>query len=407
MLMEYPKLRPVEVLPAENGLICIRDPLGFSDKILVLGPEAVFVCSLFDGKHSLLDIQEEFTRRYGVLLFSDKIKEIINQLDTYLFLENQHFYDAKEKIIEDFRSLRIRSASHAGTAYEADPEKCRNQLNSLFTKSDGPGLPDTTSPSGRLTGLIAPHIDLTRGGLCFAHSYAELARECKADIFIILGIAHSPAATMYVLTNKDFQTPLGTIPLNSKITDDLKKLCKHDFYTDEYLHKSEHSVEFQVLFLKFLYPERDITLVPVLCSSMHDSNASGSSPYEDEQIREFIDVLKNIIGEYGEKICVIAGVDFSHIGRRFGQNITITPDVTGDLKKSDKVYIDILLDGDAEKFIKHVQIEKDRTNICGIPALYTILKIIEQKESKYLMYDQAVDKTTHSIVSFAGIAYYR
>lgn len=405
--MEYPKLRPIEVIPVGNGLFFFRDPLGFSDQRLFLKQEDVIVCSFLDGKHSIMDIQEEFTRLSGVLIFSDRIKQIINQLDTCLFLENQRFYKAREKLISDFKSQKVRHASHAGTAYEADPEKCKKQLESFFTQSNGPGLPDSTSPSGRITGLVAPHIDLSRGGLCFAHSYAELARESKADTFIILGIAHLPAVKTYILTDKDFHTPLGTIPLNKSIADNLKKACKNDFYTDEYLHKSEHSVEFQALFLKFLYPDRDITLVPVLCSFMHESHNKGSSPYDNEQIREFIEVLKNIVLEYGESLCVIAGVDFSHIGRRFGQNIAITPEVTGKLKKQDKAYIDIILDGDAERFIKCIQNENDRTNVCGIPAIYTLLKIIEQGESKYLMYDQAVDMTYHSIVSFAGIAYYR
>jgi AmmeMemoRadiSam system protein B len=406
-IMGYPKLRVVEIFPVENGLICIRDPQRFSDKILVLGPEAVFICSLFDGKHSILDIQEEFTRKFGVMLFSDKIKEIINQLDTCLFLENQHFYKVKEKVISDFKSLKVRRAAHAGAAYEAEPEKLKKQLSALFTQSEGPGAPDVSSPSGRLSGLIAPHIDLNRGGLCFAHSYAELARESKADTFIILGIAHSSAVNTYVLTDKDFHTPLGTVPYNRDIMDKLKKLCKHDFYTDEYLHKNEHSVEFQVLFLKFLYPEKDITIVPVLCSFMYDSMTSGISPYDDNQIKEFIDALRTIAGEYSEKLCVIAGVDLSHIGRRFGQNITITPEVTGGLKETDSSYLDIILKGDAEGFIKQIYKNQDNTNICGVPAIYTLLKLIMQKESKQLMYDQAVDNQNHSIVSFAGAAFYR
>ncbi|MBN2533912.1 MAG: AmmeMemoRadiSam system protein B [Spirochaetales bacterium] len=405
--MDYPKLRLIEAFPVENGLLCIRDPEGFSDKILVLEPEAVFVVSLFDGNHSILDIQEEFTHKYGVLLFSDKIKEIADQLDICLFLENQRFYEAKEKVISNFKSRTVRLASHAGTAYEANPEKLKEQLASLFIHKDGPGLPDTSSPSGRLSGLIAPHIDLNRGGLCFARSYAELARESKAETFIILGIAHSPAAKIYVLTDKDFDTPLGTVPLNREITDKLRKTCKTNFYIDEFLHKNEHSVEFQVLFLKYLYPEKDITMVPVLCSFMQESISRETSPYDDEQVREFIDALKDIMSEYGEKLCIIAGVDMSHIGRRFGQNITINPEVTAGLESSDKAYLDIILSGDAEEFMKAVYKEKDRTNICGIPAIYTLLKLIEQKESKKLMYDQAVDNNNHSIVSFAGAAFYR
>jgi MEMO1 family protein len=405
--MEYPKLRPVEAFPVKDGFVCIRDPQGFSEKILVLGPEAVFICGLFDGMHTIPEIQEKFSRQFGVTLFSDKIKEIIHQLDTCLFLENQHFFEIKERVILEFKSLKVRQAAHAGTAYEAEPDTLKEQLHALFTHKDGPGLPDSSSPTGKLSGLIAPHIDLSRGGICFAHSYAELARESMADTFIILGIAHSAAVKTYILTAKDFQTPLGPVPLNRNIIDKLEKKCRNDFYTDEYLHKSEHSVEFQALFLRYLYPDKNITMVPVLCSADYESMTKGISPYTVEQVKEFIDTLKQIISEYGEKICVIAGVDLSHIGMRFGQNITITPEVTAELKETDKSYLDIILHGNAEGFMERIYKNKNSTNICGVPAIYTLLKLITQKESKELMYDQAVDGQNNSVVSFAGVAFYR
>jgi hypothetical protein len=105
---DYPKLRPLEAVPAQNDLICIRDPEGISEKLAFLPRDLIFIVSLFDGNHSILDIQTAFTRKYGDLLFSSKVREIIETLDNCLFLENERFRVEKKKIEDSFRSARVR-----------------------------------------------------------------------------------------------------------------------------------------------------------------------------------------------------------------------------------------------------------------------------------------------------------
>ncbi|MDH7501035.1 MAG: hypothetical protein QHH30_11710, partial [candidate division NC10 bacterium] len=77
--MENPKLRNIEAFPAQisgRRMICLRDPLLFAEQALVVPEPTFFVISLFDGSHSLLDIQAEYMRRYGDLLFRERIEEI-------------------------------------------------------------------------------------------------------------------------------------------------------------------------------------------------------------------------------------------------------------------------------------------------------------------------------------------
>ena len=53
--MDNPKLRPVEAIATQDNMICLRDPLGFSDKLIFLPQDLFFIVTLFDGKHSILD----------------------------------------------------------------------------------------------------------------------------------------------------------------------------------------------------------------------------------------------------------------------------------------------------------------------------------------------------------------
>ena len=98
--MDYPKIRPVEAFPAQDDLIALRDPQGFSDKLLIVPAEVFYICTLFDGKHSIIEIQEEYTKKFGDLLFGERVREVIDHLDSCLFLENDRFKKARQEVIE-------------------------------------------------------------------------------------------------------------------------------------------------------------------------------------------------------------------------------------------------------------------------------------------------------------------
>jgi len=405
-VMEYPKLRPVEAIPAQDNMICLRDPQGFSDKLLLIPQSLLFIISQFDGKHSVLDIQAEYTRKFGDLLLSDKVRRIIDQLDAALFLDSERFQQAQAEAVETFRAASVREAAHAGVSYEAQAEGLRKQLEAPFINPEGPGLPDASGASGRLRGLIAPHIDLRRGGLCFAWSYAELARECSARTFLLLGIVHVQTRHPFVLTAKDFKTPFGVVSTDREFLEALRCRCRTDFYEDEFCHRGEHSIEFQVLFLQYLYSgEEPLRIIPVLCS-LPPELYQGGSIAEHPEIGEFIDALSKTVKESSSEVCCIAAVDLSHIGQRFGQNVAMQPQLLEKIETEDRSMIETILTGEAEAFFRGIQEERDRRNVCGVPAIYTLLRILEADNGKLLRYEQAVDTATQSVVSFMAGAFY-
>ena len=61
---------------------------------------------------------------------------------------------------------------------------------------------------------------------------------------------------------------------------------------------------------------------------------------------------------------------------------------------------------DGEGFFESISRERDRRKICGLPPIYSMLKILEAKEGKLLKYDQAFTPETQSVVTFASLAYY-
>jgi AmmeMemoRadiSam system protein B len=269
------------------------------------------------------------------------------------------------------------------------------------------GAAKTGTPSpGTLRGLIAPHIDIRRGGGCFAWSYYELSKRSRASTFVILGISHVPTRRRFVLTDKDFETPFGLLPVDRDFISALSDRCGIDYYEDEFAQRNEHSVEFQAVFLKYLYGNRsDVRIVPILCSSKNET-AFEEAPGEDEEFQDLHASLKQLLSEGGDRMCCIAAVDLSHMGRRFGNNLTMNATFLKQLEIEDRSMIETILKGDAEGFYRGIRDERNRRNVCGVPAIYTMLKLIDAENARLLGYEQSVDEVTQSVVSFMAAGFY-
>jgi len=64
-MMDQPKLRPIEAFPVNVGgrdVVYLRDPTDLAVNPLLVPHETLLTLAHFDGKHSILDIQEAYTR---------------------------------------------------------------------------------------------------------------------------------------------------------------------------------------------------------------------------------------------------------------------------------------------------------------------------------------------------------
>ena len=113
---QRPRLRPVEIFPLkqrEKTLLYLRDPQHFSQSVAI-SPVAYFILSHLDGRHSLIDIQEAYSRRFGDILFSEDLKKLLDLLDQHYYLYNERFLARQRKIIE-FRLVFIRKVRVVNT----------------------------------------------------------------------------------------------------------------------------------------------------------------------------------------------------------------------------------------------------------------------------------------------------
>jgi AmmeMemoRadiSam system protein B len=254
--------------------------------------------------------------------------------------------------------------------------------------------------------LVAPHIDLGRGGEVYGAAYRRLeavrVRSGEPPRYVILGISHHPLEKAYALTTKDYETPLGRVDTDRAFVEALGARCRTDFLTDEIAHRDEHSIEFQMLFLRHLMGDDPFTVVPILCGSLAGSVRAGTEP--DGEVDEMVGALASILDP--RRDILVAAVDFAHLGRQFGQELTVTDEVLRDAEAADRRMMEPMAARDARAFFRFIAGEKDARNVCGVPAIYTLLRLLGQgEEGTVERYGQAVDRRNHNIVTFAALAF--
>jgi AmmeMemoRadiSam system protein B len=440
-----PRLRSIEAFPLDtNGrrAIAIRDPAGFTDAVVLLPLPLLDLVSLFDGEHSVGDMQEILTRRTGELVMAEDICRIVETLDQQGFLDSPRFADRRAAIERAFTESPTRPASHAGGAYADAPDALRVQMDAFFEEPEGPGAiawpataesvtgvpigggSDASEPvlggsgasgpagagsTGRLRGaksvargLVAPHIDFHRGGAAYAWGYRQLAERSDAGCFVIFGTCHAGMPDPFALTRKNYDTPFGPAAVDREFAEGLARRAGQDLFASELAHRAEHSIEFQAVFLQYLFAgRRDVTIVPVLTSFIHEAIARGQGPEDDPRIPRFFDALAETMAATPARVCVIAGADLAHVGPRFGDPEAVTPGWLGEVEREDRAMLDAVVAGDCRAFFDSAARDHDRRRVCGLSPIYALLRALGTAHGELTRYAQWPDP--QGTVTFASV----
>lgn len=401
-----PKLRSVDIIPVQvqgRPFLLLRDPLGLTPKAFLFPAPLAPLLTLLDGRHTVREIQVALMRMTGTFIFSDEIEGLLKGLDEHLLLDNDRFREALKKAQEAYRESEFREPVLAGSVYPKDPDELRAMLDRFFAPSKGPGKPRGVRGKSPLKAIVVPHIDFSRGGHVYAWGYKALAECPPASLFVILGIAHYPTRNLFTVTTKNFPTPLGVSVTDKRFIATLQKRCDFDLLADELVHKGEHSIELQVVWLQHLFGS--VPIVPILCASFEDKVSPGGSPMELEEIRQFVKALRETAGEWDEPVTFIASVDLSHIGRRFGDLHPLTPEVFRWLEAEDRYFLRQIAEGDAEAMFASIHRDGNSRRVDAYPAVYVLLKTFERIKGEVKAYDQSVERETGSIVSFGAVVF--
>jgi len=381
-------------------LVMIRDHLGLVAQGKAVAPHLFQFMALLNGVNTTRDLQMELMRqRGGVLVGLDEVERLLARLDEAYLLDSPNFQRARQKLVATFKAQRTRTAALAGQSYPAEASALRKWLDEILAEGgDPPALP------GEILALAAPHIDPATGRAVYAQAYKRLARAAPNRV-ILLGTGHHLTEAWFSLTDKDFAIPLGLVRSDAALVAELRRAGGEAVAPDDFAHRAEHSLEFQLLFLQHLLPPDSFSIIPILCGFPGHMLPGCNRDIFRRNADDLLAKLRDLIRPDGPKTLVVAGVDLSHIGPKFGHDQPARF-LEEKAKAHDQALLGHLCAGDPESFWEESLRAQHRYNVCGFSALACLGEILPPCQGKVLAYQMQPEPATDSAVSFAALAFW-
>ncbi|WP_438030469.1 AmmeMemoRadiSam system protein B [Sorangium sp. So ce233] len=416
-----PKLRALEVVVIHDErhgrALMLRDTEGIAPSAVIVPAASSAVLARFDGRRSVDEIAREVSRSTGQRVDAAHVSRLADELERAWMLDSPRFHARRRTVVQSFDAAPIRMAAHAGGAYHGDRLRLADFIERQCLRVARPqgGAPSSAAPQGaprRMVGLCAPHMDLWRAAVGYGHAYAALEQALtgpgleKVDTFVLLGTSHAPMRRPYAVCEKTFATPLGPLDPDREMIAELAAASRFDVHEDQYLHKNEHSIEFQAVFVRHLLGDRAATIVPILCG-LSDCQARRRDPAQDDGAESFLKALGDALAKRRDRVLVIAGADLAHVGPRFGDPAPLDERQRRALRDRDLASIARATSIDPPGFFADVAQDLGTRRVCGLGPIYTLLRALPpSSRGEMLHYEQCIDPDEGSIVSHTSLGFY-
>ncbi len=406
--MALPRKRTaVEVRIVEHEgepVAVMTDREGLFDGMLALRYHGALIWDLLDGNRDVADIQAFIAEKTGGDTADEAaVRGIVAKLDDMYLLDTPRAQERRREVAALFALAKTRPARFVGSSGPAEAAaELERELDGYFTGEYGAGLPDGSRDAG-LRGILAPHIDFARGGSCYSHAYRCVAEAAPADVYLVLAVAHQSPEPPFIPTTKSYETPLGTAEVDTEFVEALLKRTKRAGLDAEMAHRTEHSAEFQAVFLRHARRRGPaFTVVPILCS-VFERYCGAKSPSTAAIVEDYIGALEETVRGCGRRVCIVAGVDFAHVGPHFGDPEPAEK-LIDRMMEGDKRSLAHVSSCDAEGFWASVMEDQNWRKVCGLSATYASLRLLKGSQAKLLRYTYAPDPAD-GIVSFAAASF--
>ncbi|KAL8276918.1 hypothetical protein RQP46_010646 [Phenoliferia psychrophenolica] len=163
-----------------------------------------------------------------------------------------------------------RKATHAGSWYTKSGAKLDEELTGWVSAvKSTPELP-LEFPVKGCKAIIAPHAGYSYSGATAAWAYKSVDVSAIERVFILGPSHHAYMDGCALSTCTEYATPLGSLVLDREAIKELAatgKFLEMDLQTDE----DEHSVEMHLPYVRKIFADKQIKIVPILVGSISSS----------------------------------------------------------------------------------------------------------------------------------------
>jgi AmmeMemoRadiSam system protein B len=191
--------------------------------------------------------------------------------------------------------MAARRPSHAGSWYSSNGVELSQQLTKWLSEAQ--------VTCGAARAVIAPHAGYSYSGPTAAYAYKGIQTKGIKRVFL-LGPSHNVYSPKCLLSTCDaYATPIGSLPIDSAIYDELSKSSLFDEMSLA-VDEREHSLEMHMPYLVHLFGGTDATLVPIMVGALSEQTEA---------------LVGRLLAPYladPQNLFVISS-DFCHWGERF------------------------------------------------------------------------------------------
>ena len=395
-----PKLRPdiamMKHVHEKEEYLLIYDPLRYSPAPVILGLSGLQLLDKLgrDDQQTCVEISNV---TYEGEINPHDILDVVMQLSERCFLLDDVYFKRKEELDHAFRNSKVREPFCLGTVYPETKEASISMLDEIKELTE-------QRASASLSGIIIPHVELSEGMQAYSGAIRALEASPKPDLVIMFGTSHYGGEGRFIMTEKDYVTPLGRTTTNLDLINTLRASIKHPLTHNDAQHRYDHSIEMVLLLLQYVYGPEQFTLLPILVNSLHDRFSSLDS-INDEGMEECISTIQDYVKNTNQRVLFVSSGDLSHIGRKFG-DAEEAMELMTDITMHDSDVIASMCAHDAEGFFKKIALNHDHSRICGCAPNYMLMKSITSKNAELLAYQWWEQPSTSSAVSFCSIGYF-
>ena len=241
--------------------------------------------------------------------------------------------------------METRKPAVAGQFYPLSEKQCLDEIKEYCPD----GYIEGDLPAEIVAGIV-PHAGWVFSGDLAALVFSAIKQtNPEVDTFVIFGAVHSYMDKLSAVYNRGkWQTPLGQIAIDEDLADEIA--ATKFAHCDCHCHFGEHSIEVQVPFVQYLFP--DAKIVPIMV------------PPGEWAVLLGLETARIISQTKDKVIACIASTDLTHYGPRYGfYPEGPSPEGIKWAKKiNDNSFIDLALQMDAEKMLESAI---ENTSACG------------------------------------------
>ena len=383
-------------------MILLRDPLRLSDVQIAIPRPLAPLLGLLDGSRDEAALEAALQVRAQVRLAPGLLPKLLADLDAACLLDNEHFVETKAEALRAYREAPFRPLTLDGASYADRSDLVSDQLQGYVD-----ALPplEPAADVRPIRGLVSPHIDYQRGGPVYAEVWRAAAQAaCEAELVVILGTDHQGSAGTLTLTRQSYATPFGLLPTEQPVVDALVEVLGEEAaFAEELHHRGEHSVELATVWLHFIREGRPVPLLPILCGSFHEFVQGQGDPADYEPFAAALEVLRGVMAT--GRTLIVAAADLAHVGPAFGGR-ALDFIAKAQVRNADERLLATVYAGDAATFFENLKAEGDRRNVCGLPPIYLMLRLLGESGGEPAGYAQCTaDSQGLSWVTIAGVIF--